>query len=799
MQPSAYTRYLMIASVALALPTAFAAKPAPSCSQNYTDLQAHKVVAPRPYEFKLVRDAEGNITVDVAAFRKELNEGIAAHNAALVGKDAKRLPPPKTLRVYVDNVLQGEMNISAKDFKAKLLPNEQYSVRLEALSADGRVLERTEHRLLEKTHIRAVNPASYEGEATLMVKSPLDASLGIDSEMPGVVQKIGRSKIVFVWKDPKDPRVLSLKGDIDFRTEHGGVGKETSYTATTAERKARGEPPLRFSKDDVFVKVDAAFNENSFLWDDMFTCLHVMSFNPGLCRSTVEFWLNVQKHHSQGLGDIPREVLKSNGTSFNIFETVHLGQTLPNGSYTNPNIMGDVVEALVDQTGLHADNRKLVEQVLESMEGYGKWMDEHRAVKDKNGKPMGYWISDLGSGMDNIGRAPGDDFTKVGYVDELARRIELEKSSARLNARLGNFEKMRKHEARAKELDKMLNTNYWSKEKGFYYDLVPGKDGKLVRQEDMPTVGGFWPLLSRSASPAQMKQISQLWNTAETFGGDFPVRSLPPVMDKLRPGSFYPKGGYWRGGNWAPTDIVKALGEERAGRPDLAAATINKKLAADTHISNEEVKKGGSKTVYETIGTDEAGKPIPGVQVEPDGRVHQTRKDFVGWGGTPHTFGKLRNSIGIRPVSPYAGPEKDRKKWIDAITKNPLFSNSTYFGQSPHAALPEQQKLFAEGFLEINPPFTLNDKPAEFSNYNFGGQAIGMKFENAGERNGNKLVRITIDAEGPLDVNLAYNDLKLVGEEHHEVVKLGSASPIVKVKTNAGGKKVVELELSPVK
>ena len=778
---------LLLASLlGLGAPAVFAAE-----ASAATEANAPMVMDDGTYIFQVNRAPDGKTTVQLDRFRRNLLQGISEKNAHAKAP----LPAPATLRVYVDNMVVRDVPFTAETVVLDLHPTEQYSVRLEALSADGRVIERTVHVILEKKQIRAVNPLSYEGEKQIVLRSPLDAEYEIDPELPAVVQKIGRQKIVFVWRNPEDPRVKSLKGDVDFRVLRDDNGQVTGYRATDAERVKKKEAPLEFKPEEAFIKVDAAFNEHSFLWDDMFTCLHTLTFDPGLCRTTLAFWLNVQKLHSQGLGDIPREVLKSNGTSYNLYEKVHLGEVMPNGSYANPNFMGDVAEQFIDQEGLTADNRALAATVLDSMKDYASWLDHNRTLKE-NGKVVGYWISDLGSGMDNIGRAPGDKFSAVGYVDELARRIELEKSSARLAARLGNFDEMKKSETRAAVLDALMNSRYWSPAKSFYFDLVPGAGGKLVRHEDMPTVAGFWPLFSRSADAAKVKAIVAKWYTADTFGGNFPVRSLPPLMEKIKPGSYFAMGGYWRGGNWPPTDIIKAWGEERAGRPSLAAETINRKLRADTYVSNQALKTLGRKTVYETLGTDKNGNPIPGVQVEPDGRVHETRKDFVGWGGTPHTHGKLRHVLGIRPVPEFGGLAKDRARWIAAVTKGASFRNATYFGVNPARKDKEQEILFSEGFLEIAPSFPLDGRAIEVQNYHYRGHPIGLKVEGPAEKTGPRSVKITLAAEGPVAVNLAFTELQAMAGEPARAV---AATKIVKVEAKEKGAQTIVLPLAPIK
>jgi hypothetical protein len=762
----------------------------PKMQSRPANAQAILRAAPKPYGFQASRANDGKTTVKLEAFRKELLKGIAERNR----EKKPALPDPVTIRIYVDNIVSRDVPITADSAVLDLLPNEQYSIRLEAISKDGLVIERTEHVILEKKQIRAVNPLSYAGEASLVLRSPTDEQFEIDSDLPGVVQKIGRQKVVFIWKNAEDPRVKKLQGEVDFRVIRNAKGEVTGYQATDATRTAKGEPPLDFKPDEAFIKVDAAFNENSFLWDDMFTCLHTLTFDPGLCRSTIAFWLNVQKLHSQGLGDIPREVLKSNGTSYNLYEVVHLGEVLPNGSYANPNFMGDVTEQYLDQEGLSGDNRVLAKAVVDSMKAYASWLDHNRTVQEE-GKVVGYWISDLGSGMDNIGRAPGDNFSSVGYVDELARRIELEKSSARIEGRLGNFAEAKKHETKAAELDRLMNDRYWSPEKSFYFDLVPGAGGKLVRQEDMPTVAGFWPLFSRSASPQQMNSLVTKWYTADTFGGRFPSRSLPPIMEKLKPGSYFPMGGYWRGGNWPPTDIIKAWGEERSGRPGLAAETIHRKLRADTYVSNEALKTLGRKTVYETLGTDKNGNPIPGVQVEPDGRVHETRKDFVGWGGTPHTHGKLRHVLGIRPFGPFGGKPSERNRWVKLVNESPSFLHSTHLAPVVVGASADQKKLFSEGFLEIAPPFALTGKAIEVENYHYRGQPISLKVEGLPLKGAERRVKLTVGTEGPANFNLAFAELRAEAEEPS---RAAAATKIMKVKTAKKGTRTFVLSLLPL-
>jgi hypothetical protein len=725
------------------------------------------VETPKPYDFSVSRNEKGLVTVDLKKFNEELAAGM---------KTKKDLPPVAKLRIFIDNVSSKNVPAGTNVIQISLAPKEQFSVRVEALSAENKVIERTHHRILEKTAIRIVNPSSYEGEPVLKAETPIDEELKIDSEMPGVVQRIGRRKIVYVWKHPESKLVKSLPDSVDFRVQRNAKGRFTAFLANGKKVPVSA----------AFVKVDAAFNENAFLWDDMFTCLHALNFDPELCRSTLSFWLNVQKNQGQGAGDIPREVLKSNGSSYNLYEIVHLGETVPNGNYANPNFMGDVAEQLVDQTGVSKENKKLMRDMIASLEAYALWMDTYRAVKE-NGVTIGYWISDLGSGMDNIGRAPNDNFRATGYVDELARRAELEKSAARLAARLGDFSQAKRHEERATEFDSLLNSRYWSPEKNFYFDLIPGEGEKFVRQEDMPTVAGFWPLFSRSASPEQMMKIEAHWYSPETFGGTFPVRSLPPIINKFRPGSYHAEGGYWRGGNWPPTDIIKALGEERSGRPDLAASSIAKKLAVDTIISNDEVKKGGHKTVYETLGTNEAGHPQPGVQVEPDGRVHETRKDFVGWGGTPHTFGKIRHLLGVRPVGAFSGPHAKTKEWRAFVENSEVFKNYSHFAQNPSRGLKGQSKLFSEGYLEINPPFDLSKGPLRLENFQYGGQFVNLTAEKAGENS----VKVTVASKSAMALNLAFN--KLVG------AKLEAASPLKKVKLAHGGSTLVVLPLIQVK
>ncbi len=140
------------------------------------------------------------------------------------------------------------------------------------------------------------------------------------------------------------------------------------------------------------------------------------------------------------------------------------------------------------------------------------------------------------------------------------------------------------------------------------------------------TIGAYWALIARVASTEHAKRLVEELEDPKAFGRPNRVPTLAgdePLYD--------PKGGYWRGAVWAPTTTMVIRGLEAYGYDELA-----RRLAIQ-HL-------GLVAEVYRTTGTiwenyspekNEPGKPA--------------LRDFVGWSGIGPILYLLEYGIGLKP------------------------------------------------------------------------------------------------------------------------------------------------------
>lgn len=147
-----------------------------------------------------------------------------------------------------------------------------------------------------------------------------------------------------------------------------------------------------------------------------------------------------------------------------------------------------------------------------------------------------------------------------------------------------------------------LNTLCWNEEDGFYHDLGYGRQ---IRRKH---VGMFWTLLAGLVPPERVAPLLRHLTDPMTFWRTVPVASFPADQ----PG-FDPRGGYWRGGVWAPTNYMVIRGLQRYGQQTLATT-----LARQYHACVAEVWRR-TGTFWENMAPDAVQ---PGQPAKPD---------FCGW------------------------------------------------------------------------------------------------------------------------------------------------------------------------
>jgi hypothetical protein len=384
--------------------------------------------------------------------------------------------------------------------------------------------------------------------------------------------------------------------------------------------------------------IDAAFNDNIFLWDTAFMtmfCNVACPLVPGIA-SLDNFYI---KQHPTG--EICREIQRASGLDFvhwvNIEDSTlfsRWGWNTPTGRASviykgtsapspNPRLTLDALDnpvlawAELESYHVTGDSARL-RLVWEPLKRY------YRALQIYLQQGNGLYVTDWAS-MDNSPRNPFLFRGGMG-VDISAQMVLFANNLSEIASVLGRTDEAKSLELEAAALSGRINSLMWDSTKNFYFDLA--LDGDLV---PVKTVAAYWTLLAHVASPEQAEALSRELRNPITFGRVDPV----PTCAADEPG-YFSLGGYWRGAVWAPTNTMVIRGLEAYGYNDLARSTAIKHLETVAAV----FEKTG--TIWENYAPDSK---------EPGRHVDSTlvAKDFVGWSGISPILYLLEYGIGLRP------------------------------------------------------------------------------------------------------------------------------------------------------
>lgn len=378
--------------------------------------------------------------------------------------------------------------------------------------------------------------------------------------------------------------------------------------------------------------IDAAFNDNIFLWD---TCFMTMFCNyghplvPGI-GSLDNFYI---KQHADG--EICREINRKTGRDYTEWVN-HEGKPLFSrwgwtGQRNAPVIYQerpapDPVPTLTLDALNHpilawaelesyrvTGDRARLNLVYQPLVGYYRALQQY--LRQGNGLYMTDWAS-----MDN---SPRNTFLNGGgcAVDTSCQMVLFARNLATMAGLLAKSAAAQGFTDEADALSRTINKLMWDPQRRFYYDLT--LEGKRA---PIKTVAGFWSLIAGVASPAQAQELVNELNNPQTFTRLHRV----PTLAADQPG-YNPAGGYWCGSVWAPTSVMVIRGLERYGRHDLARDLARNHLEMMGQVMQQ------TGTLWENYAPDAAtpGKPAKG--------------DFVGWSGIGPILCLLEHVIGLRP------------------------------------------------------------------------------------------------------------------------------------------------------
>lgn len=377
---------------------------------------------------------------------------------------------------------------------------------------------------------------------------------------------------------------------------------------------------------------DENFDGHIFQWDMLFMTLfgryaeHVF---PGI-RSLDNFYC--RQHES---GCITRCLTEDTGED--------------NGDENSDNIINPPLFSWAELLDYRftADTTRL-SQVLPVLEKYAEFVELKRRGDDTPHKL--YWNNGQASGMDNLPRDTGREnlhhaSDHQGWADMSAQMVvqyqamaeicdilaKAEKNDARRRA---YEEKNRRYTACADTIGRRMNQWLWNEADGLYYDV-----DTLGRQTNWKTIACFWPLLAGITNAEQDSALVRNLHDPNTFWRDnvFPALSADDA-------NYSPRGGYWCGGVWAPSNYAVIKGLERKHIDAFAHLASMRYVSAVYDVFKQ------TGTFWENYAPEKKSGRFNHGTDESD--YNACRRDFVGWTGLAPISVLIENVLGFRVDGP---------------------------------------------------------------------------------------------------------------------------------------------------
>lgn len=392
--------------------------------------------------------------------------------------------------------------------------------------------------------------------------------------------------------------------------------------------------------------VDAAFNEDLFLWDTAFITMFAdfaRPYLPGI-QSLDNFYAKQLPD-----GSIPREFLRETGEDMPFWVNE---QKLPLHSYfhnhygfrrlktmTPPKVedmyFPDLGRPQTEISHYTLDNLNhpilawaewvsfqqtgnLARLTAVFMPLYYQFLSLKKYLQHQNGLYVTDWAS-----MDN---SPRNRYLGCG-LDISSEMALLAKSLLSIAQVLGEGDMITIDpdiisllEKEYSHLKILINDLLWDEEVGFYFDLA--KDGKRA---PVKTAAAFWTLAAEIAPPERAATLAAWLEDKNTFCRAHRV----PVCAADEEG-YDPEGGYWRGSVWAPMNAMVVYGLKQYGYDSLA------KEIALNHLDCVAQVFASTGTIWENYAADSVSSG------------NADNKDFVGWSGIGPIAFLLEYAIGLK-------------------------------------------------------------------------------------------------------------------------------------------------------
>lgn len=358
------------------------------------------------------------------------------------------------------------------------------------------------------------------------------------------------------------------------------------------------------TEDNGFVDayLDEGFNSHIFQWDTCFM-MFFANYANGFVPSIVSLDNFYRSQHPDGA--IDREILESDGSDFH---------DKSDPAYTNPPLFGWAEWDYYQTTG---DSSRF-DRVLPVLVDYYEWNRRNRRSSNNM-----YWYSNLGSGMDN---SPRPEEQIAGWIDYTAQQAMEAHYISKIAGLLGRDQIEETFRSRNEHLQTLLNNYSWNAEDGYYWDV-----GSSNQQIKTKTAASFWPMVAGLTDSTQAAKLVEHLKNPDEFYRPHLFPTLSADHD-----AYQADGGYWRGGVWAPTNMMYIKGLQRTGYEEFATAAAKNHLEMMTRVYHNL----DQHSIWENYAPESADRGDP------------SRPGFVGWSGNGPITLLIENILGFRPDAP---------------------------------------------------------------------------------------------------------------------------------------------------
>ena len=285
--------------------------------------------------------------------------------------------------------------------------------------------------------------------------------------------------------------------------------------------------------------MDEGFNELIYQWDTCFmTAFGVYGRDVFPAMASLDNFYNKQRKD----GYIQRVYWETNGTIAN--------EPTPQEPMINPPLFAWLEWRYFQISG---DPSRL-SRVLPVLVRYHEWIEKNCSSVNNDGT---FYATPLGSGMDNT---PRENCDQAGYIDISAQMALSAESISHIANELGDKNLTTQFQKKHRGITETINQKMWNAEKQFYFDITRNK-----KQSETKHIGAFWTMLSSVTDSSQILALVRHLENKSEFNRPHRV----PTLSADDP-HYDPKGNYWLGSVWAPTNYMVIKGLEHSGFQKLA-------------------------------------------------------------------------------------------------------------------------------------------------------------------------------------------------------------------------------------